>query len=910
MKMKLFPIIFILIISFIISIAPLSAEIKEPLNIRTLNPTFDFFPDSSLQDFSYLLDAPAGKHGFLTVHTDGHFYFSDGTRSRFWGITIPDRHIDIPHSRIEVIVDTLARAGVNLVRLQALDKRIGDEGGGIQRSIFDESYPNNTATRYLDRDYRDRVNYWIYKLKQRGIYIYLDLCAYRMFKEGDGVSNATWLGQGAKPYVYFNSRLIELQKQYAEKLLCSNINPYTNLSIAQDPAVVLLNLVDENGLFSDAGKWQEMTEPYRAEFQQKWNQWLQKKYGSTYTLRNAWTNTKSQTALGAKEILEDSSILLPKMELDSFNVVMIANYTDPLKFPARRSDGARFAVDIQRQYFTTMRDFLRQKGIKIPISAVVNRDVIPDVWSVTQSLDFIAEPVAFDNLQCESGKSLYLDNKNYLKDTDDANFAAQLTRIKFAGKPTVISDCSISWPNSYRASGMLESAAYACLQDIDAQLNSAYYCTGSLDKLTPAGMQADPTRWGLLAIAGKLFLEHDVKAAEKLVEIGYSKEDMFTYSDYINSLNKLGWLYRVQNRYIEPEYNEKPDLIIASGRSQDARYTGSHSIIYSNAPFATAMQSKPASGEETITAQSKYHLTRTAISPIEFIFSGIGYETLIATKMDNTFGFFADEGSIAGFQPMGLDKNRKIAYGFYDPRKDNLILAESNPNVIQRFAVDLIQRWYNIPITHKTLETGIYPSDTKELIRDTKEGRLLVDTDKTQVIEGIFNPGQLYKTSKLEIISQSPHGVIVATALDNQPIATAKKVLVKMVTLAENRGQKLESASNSTMAGKYQLTVSGNSPIQTWGRWLNSATEVTLNGNRLIDVYLMNGTWELLCDFEKDQYYFYCDTPNTKVTLNSRADKLRLVRYRDEIEPDDPEKSDKTFIYPGFAKYIELTGIK
>ena len=33
-------------------------------------------------DFSHLLDAPAGKHGFVRVK-DGHFYFEDGTRIRF-----------------------------------------------------------------------------------------------------------------------------------------------------------------------------------------------------------------------------------------------------------------------------------------------------------------------------------------------------------------------------------------------------------------------------------------------------------------------------------------------------------------------------------------------------------------------------------------------------------------------------------------------------------------------------------------------------------------------------------------------------------------------------------------------------------------------------------------------------------
>jgi hypothetical protein len=886
---------------------------KEPINIRTLNPNFDFFPDSSLQDFSELLDAPAGKHGFLTVRPDGHFYFTDGTRGRFWGVTITQEHIDIPRSRIDQIVDTLARAGINLVRFDAFDNQVGDEHS-IHRALIDDSYPRNTTSRYFDRDYRDRLAYWVYKLKQRGIYIYLGLRANRIFKEGDEVVNAAFLGPGARPYAYFNQKLIELQKMYAEKLLCSYINPYTGLSFAKDPAVAMLELVDEDSLFTNPERWNELIDPYRTEFQQKWNQWLLKKYGSTYILRIAWTNSKGQCALGTKETLENNSVLLSNMALDSFESVTKMDNTDPLKSPARRADAAQFAMDIQRLYFGELRDFLRQKGVKIPLTAGVNGAVIPDTWTVAQELDFTAENAYSEEPQFEPGKmwtsSAYYENKNELKVADEQSLMPWVTRYKWAGKPVVVREWSTCWPNSERAGSILETAAYACLQDFDAMLHFAYYSTGEIAALSSFGMQSDPTRWGLFGIAAKLFLEHDVKSAEKLVEIGYSKEDMYTYSSYMNSLNNLAWYYRVQNRYIEPEYNGKTDLMIASGRSNDARYTGNRSIIYSNTIFSNAMQNKLAEAESTIMAQSKYRLTRLPILPTEFIFSGIGYESMKATKIETKFAFKADEGTLAGFQPMGLDASRRVAYGFYDPKRENLILAESNPNDILKFAVDLMQRWYNIPITHNTLASGIYPSDTKELTLDTKEGRLLVDTDKTQVIQGGFAPDKIYKTSRMEIVSQSPFAVIVATSLDNQPIATSKKLLVKMVTVAENRGQKLEPATTPAMAGKFVLAAFGSSPVQTLGKWVDTPTSISLNGNKLVDVYLQNGVWELLCNFDKDQYYFYCDTPNTKVSLNSRADKLRLVRYHYGVEPDDPQKVDRTFIYPGFAKYIELSGMK
>ena len=42
-------------------------------------------------DLSGLLDAPAGKRGFVTVRPDGHFYFEDGRRARFFATNVGGR---------------------------------------------------------------------------------------------------------------------------------------------------------------------------------------------------------------------------------------------------------------------------------------------------------------------------------------------------------------------------------------------------------------------------------------------------------------------------------------------------------------------------------------------------------------------------------------------------------------------------------------------------------------------------------------------------------------------------------------------------------------------------------------------------------------------------------------------------
>ena len=41
--------------------------------------------NQGILNYSHLLDAPAGKHGFVETK-QGHLYFEDGLRARFFGI--------------------------------------------------------------------------------------------------------------------------------------------------------------------------------------------------------------------------------------------------------------------------------------------------------------------------------------------------------------------------------------------------------------------------------------------------------------------------------------------------------------------------------------------------------------------------------------------------------------------------------------------------------------------------------------------------------------------------------------------------------------------------------------------------------------------------------------------------------
>ena len=157
------------------------------LNNRTplLDPNLTPYPRSALHSFSDLLDAPAGKYGFLTA-SGAHFYWPNGRRARFWGINVANTSLQEPNADIDAIIDNFRTAGFNLLRLHHFDER----GGIIDLNAADSRHfvPARLA----------KLDYWIYKAKQAGIYVYLDLLDYRRFKTGDGVTNPEGIGRAGR----------------------------------------------------------------------------------------------------------------------------------------------------------------------------------------------------------------------------------------------------------------------------------------------------------------------------------------------------------------------------------------------------------------------------------------------------------------------------------------------------------------------------------------------------------------------------------------------------------------------------------------------------------------------------------------------------------------------------------------
>ena len=163
----------------------------------------------------------------------------------------------------------LSKYGINCIRLHHMDRRWPQ--GVIMRRLHppavDAGHPSwerdDERTRALDPEALARLDYFMACCKDNGVYIDLNLNVSRMFIEADGVKQAGWIGFG-KALTYFDPTLIALQKEYAAQLL-THVNPFTGNRYAEEPAIALIELVNENSILESWARNRlrgEQTEPF------------------------------------------------------------------------------------------------------------------------------------------------------------------------------------------------------------------------------------------------------------------------------------------------------------------------------------------------------------------------------------------------------------------------------------------------------------------------------------------------------------------------------------------------------------------------------------------------------------------------------------------------------------------------
>lgn len=500
---------------FVVSLIAVVASASQP----TMEPFVMDWRDNAgaLVDLSSLLDAPAGKDGHIRIE-DGHLATGAGERFRIWGVNVTGAACFPSKENAPTVADHLARFGINCVRFHFLDSNWSG-------SLF---VAGRDDTRALDPKQLDRLDFFIAALKQRGIYTNLNLNVGRNYRKGDGVRDYEYLGL-AKVINYFDDRVQMLHREYAHRLLTHH-NPYTQSEYRHEPAVAIVELVNENSIveawFSDRllgrntqkrpGTWADITVWYANQLTDKYNQWL------------AETLTGDELFELRKLAGVGPGQAVPRLTQKQFAEA----------HPKRFGTEASFYMHLERAYFQGMYVYLRNVlGVKALVVATSDHNH----WRTGYPL--LASASACDVIDGH----VYWQHPNYGTDPDTGwqtfsiantpmvddplgSTVVQLSRSVVAGKPYTVSETNHPFPNEYACEGIPILAAYAALQDWDGIFLYTLEHKAPADWATRMPrhfeIRPDPVKMTNAAIGACLFLRGDVAGAEKTVPRSYSMEQV------------------------------------------------------------------------------------------------------------------------------------------------------------------------------------------------------------------------------------------------------------------------------------------------------------------------------------------------------------------------------------------------
>jgi hypothetical protein len=444
----------------------------------------------SLIDLSFLLDAPAGKDGFLHVK-GAHLFAGNGKPIRLWGFNITEwsrGSVEIPPKEDAAMwASALARSGANIVRLQFLDLT-------APRGLLDGGRDDS---QHFDLAQLDNEDYFLAEVMKRGIYVDFNLNVGRVFKPGDHVL-VTREGKGP---LLFDRRLIELEKDYARQLL-THVNPYTKKSYVDDPGIAIVEIVNEDAIYIG---W-SANNAYDQELTDLFNAWLLKNVDAA--------------------------------KLAQFRTMGGVGPTDPvprLKGPALRAatrdrycTECRFFSDLESGFFKDMSAYLRQTlGVKCPLIATADHSHSGSGYGLEQDarqLDIIDGHTYWQH----PGDWLY-HHAPMVNDPFNST-VAELSRTAMSGKPYTVSEVNNPFPNQFACEAIPILAAYGSFLDWDGIMWYTFEPKRSPDwkpvLSEPFDMSLDPVKMTQMAAGALMFLRGDLERARETVARSYTWEEV------------------------------------------------------------------------------------------------------------------------------------------------------------------------------------------------------------------------------------------------------------------------------------------------------------------------------------------------------------------------------------------------
>ncbi len=455
------------------------------------------------------LDAPAGKHGILKFDGDD-FQFEDGTKIKFWGTNHGNRTCGPDKEEAEKRAAWYAKMGINAVRLHKFTYS-GNGGFGCEDNsscLTDEGW--------------DRLDYYMYQLRQKGIYYsWSPIYGHRLV---DGDSSRvmayheikTGLKGNTSGLVNFAGDLQDVVIDLMVNLL-DHRNSYTGLRYADDPALISVEMQNEDNIFWAFASKLDACPTYKKMLCKQYCDWLRKKYGNQENILKAWGPEaldlfpKSMTG----ENLDKDNIY-PATDFRFFTPEAIGKS----KSPRRMLDNARFLYEVQENYYGRYLKAIRATGYKGP--------VVGSCWQAGSGVSH------YYNLNSDYHMGI-IDRHNYFGATPHSltnGVFPDISMFNYPGsglissglmsvknRPFVFSEWTVKMPTEWLADGPVIIGVYGMgLQDWDGSFHFASRTYGFSEAMEDPNVYNtnNITQVGLFPALARMIYRNDVTEGKVL----------------------------------------------------------------------------------------------------------------------------------------------------------------------------------------------------------------------------------------------------------------------------------------------------------------------------------------------------------------------------------------------------------
>ena len=482
---------------------------------------WDFLPDEAAAgppaiDLKEVFGQTAiGEGDGIRVEGDDFVHATSGEQVRFWGVNINK------DSNTPAAAALYAKRGVNGARYHS------------RKVIADVDSPDLYD---IDAETLDDLHKAIASFGEEGIYTFISEVFFPLsFKIQPEWGIDGYESTASSPFFvqFFDEKLKGAFKEWLRRMLVAE-NPYNGRTIAEDPAVAAIELVNEDNLFFWTFNSGSVPPVQWAKVESAMYDFVVGKYGSYEEALSEWGSLgnlfrNDDPAAGRLRVLSAGGMTLGQ----------VRNLSEPDR--RRVADQVEFLATTQRAWFMEMEAVLRENGFE--------GGVISTNWKTAESGSSLEDRYLRDVEYWTYTGTGILDNHNYftpleknaesglLVSTGDTAFALPTVKVprrlsvavkQAEGYPSMVSEFAWTTPNPYRSEATLMIAAYSALNDMDAVFWFASEGPRwhETPRLTTWPLNI-PTKLGLFPAAALLYRKGLVGESPAVVREGKTLDSLF-----------------------------------------------------------------------------------------------------------------------------------------------------------------------------------------------------------------------------------------------------------------------------------------------------------------------------------------------------------------------------------------------